>query len=352
MRSYEEIFAAFGGLSLPGEQDQVEVDWVVPERLAIGRDASARYVLVLAGDRVFATSDIVRRSLVHGDWQSSSDTIKGTLLRVPQGEQFHIASTTIAIELLRRGIETRPTPDVFSEVEAFIELVIRRVLLPPDAIIGLLGELIVLDYAIDAWGKLAPEERPDVCSIWRGYSRQSRDFAFHRLAMEVKTTTGPSSRHHIGGLDQVEPRVLDGGLTEELFLVSVGIAEASAGSSRFSIAGLTSRIVEKLTEHDAVRFLDQLEQYGPEDCVGYCHDSMADWGPYLQRYRLTFEPRVYNMADPLLRLIKRADLQDTCVLPEGISYQVHLPDVVPGSHGRNPRTDLPQALLQLFNSHS
>ena len=39
-------------------------------------------------------------------------------------------------------------------------------------------------------------------------------------------------------LDQVEPRTLDGEITEALFLISIGLVEDVSGLSRFSVAGL------------------------------------------------------------------------------------------------------------------
>lgn len=351
MKNYEEAYDLLGGVPVPTEEGHLEVEWLIADRLGLGRDSMARFVVVLAGGLVDATSETVKQSLMHGQWkQSSGEHIEGNALRLPHGAPFQVAATTIAIELIRRGIESRVASDVFKEVESFIELVIRRVLLPPESILGLLGELLVLDYGLAALDQIPQGRRPDRCSLWRGHTYQARDFVLNRLALEVKTTTGPSSRHHISNLDQVEARTLDGGHTEELYLVSVGLAEEAAGSSRFSIAQLTNRIMGRLDDAEASRFLEQLEQYGPEDCGGYKHALMADWEPYVRRYRLTFQPRIYDISDVNLRLIRRSDLQNTFVLPEGISYSVDLPEVVPGSHGNNPRNDLPKQLLRLFEA--
>ncbi len=287
MKTYEEVFDLIGGIPLPTAEGTLQVEWLIADRLGLGRDSMARFVVVLVGDLIDATSEIVKKSLVHGEWkQSSGEHIKGNVLHLPHGAPFQVAVTTIAIELIRRGIESREASEVFEEVESFIELVIRRVLLPPESILGLLGELLVLDCGLAALEQLPEASRPDRCSLWRGYTRQSRDLVFNRLALEVKTTTGPSSRHHISNLDQVEARILDGAYTEALYLVSVGFAEEVGGSSRFSIAQLTSRILGRLNDAESFRFLEQLEQYGPDDCSGYKHALMSDWEPYTRRYSL------------------------------------------------------------------
>ncbi|MFZ4580317.1 MAG: PD-(D/E)XK motif protein [Myxococcota bacterium] len=346
---YEEIFILASGISAPTEQSHLSIEWVLAGELAVGRDAANRYLLVLAGVELDAKSELVSRVLSHGHWlHESGAAVSGTLLRLHDGEPFLVAVTAIATEFLRRGLGPRSAPEVFREVESFIELVIRRVLLPPNSLLGLIGELLILDYALEGLAGLSASKRPTPSSLWRGYTNQSRDLAFNRLAIEVKTTSGHSSRHHIGSLDQVEPRTLDGGLCESLFLASIGLAEEIGGTSRFSVSQLTDRILSRLSPADCVIFLDQLRQYGPDDCIGYDHGSMSSWEPYSRRYRLTFEPRLYDMSDPNVRVLRRADLQELFVMPEGISYVVDLPSAIPGSHGQNPRTDLASELSQLL----
>jgi len=348
MKSYDEIFSEVGALSLPPEEGRLEVEWVVAAKIAVGRDSAGRFVVLLAGPPVTARSPAVASVLSSGSWRDAGgDYVEGTLLQLPWGEPFHVATTTIAVEFLRRGVSERPVGDVFLEVESFIELVMRRVLLPPDSLLGLLGELLVLDYLVEAATKLPKNRRPPLGSFWRGHARESRDMVLNRLAIEVKTTGGPTSRHFIGSLDQIEPRMLDGGAHEVLRLASIGLTPEPSGSSRFSIAQLAQRILDRLDEPTGEEFVEQLQQYGPADCTGYHHQSMSDWEPYARRYRPTFVPRLYDTLDPGLLLIRRADLQGTTVQPEGMSYQVVLPEVVPGSHGSNPRTDLPAALLDL-----
>ncbi len=353
--NYDEIHTIAAQLDPPSRPGHLKVEWVLPERLAIGRDSDNRHLLVLGGPPVHAAAESVQRALMGGSWASESGVdVEGTVLRLHSGDEFMVAITTIAVELLRRGLGNRPAVDVFPEVEGFIELVIRRVLLPHEALLGLVGELLVLDLLLDAFAGRSEHASPETVGLWKGHSRSSRDFRLNRLGLEVKTTGRPTSHHHIGSLDQVEARTLDGENVEALHLVSIGLREDAAATSRFSVAGLTDSILSKLGGKDKDRFLDQLRQYGPDDCVGYNHATMAAWEPYARGFVMTFPPRVYDMSDPNLGIIRSRELQQhfPFVMPEGLSFVVELPDDVPGSHGANPRTGLPAELSRLVGLYA
>lgn len=347
---YDEVYDLTASIDLPEEEGKLNIEWVIAERLAVGRDKQGRHVVLLPGPSLEARLPTVARALSRGRWISESgSSIVGTLLRLSDGSAFLVASTTIVIELLRRDIATRPSQDVFREVEPFIELVIRRLLLPPESILGLVGELLTLDYILAGL--------PEDCtipptSIWKGYMTRGRDFVFNRLALETKATSGVSSVHTINNLDQVEPSSLQGGGRETLFLVSIGLQPDVAGSTRFSVSRLVGSILDRLSRDDQEEFKTQVRQYGPPECVGYDHDNMSEWETYTQCFRPTFEPRLYDMGDPNLRVIRRLDLQDLFVLPEGLSYRVHLPDEIPSSHGKNPRSGLTSELVSLLREHS
>lgn len=350
MMGYDDIHALAAQIEPPATEGHLNVEWVLPGKLAIGRDAHNRHLLVLSGPSLQASRDSVQRALMSGTWSDDNgEDIEGTLLRLHAGDPFLVAATTIAVELLRRGLPDRPSIDVFPKVEGFIELVIRRVLLPHDALLGLIGELLVYDRLLDVLGALPEDRRPDLVAVWQGHARKSRDFRVGRLGLEVKATSRPVSTHHIGSLEQVEPRMLDGEQLEALHLVSIGLGVDVSGMSRFSVAELTESILLKLGPEDQQRFVDMLRQYGPEDGVGYDHATMARWEPYAQGLSLTFPPRVYDMSDPNLRLPGRRTLQASFpfVAPEGLSFIVELPEEVPGSFGANPRSGLRDVLEQV-----
>jgi hypothetical protein len=347
--TYESIYAAASAVQVPDRQSYLQVEWIEPSRIAIGRDADGRVVILIGGEEFPVSSEAVREAITYGSWSTPDGTrVDGSLLHLSADQPFLVAATTIATELLRCGIATTPAHVVFPRVEAFIDLVMRRVVLPPETILGLLGELLVLDSLLDGLFALPTERRPDPCSLWRGFSRQSRDFVLNTLAIEVKTTSSTMSKHLVGGLDQVSARP---GSNESLFLASVGLAPDPSGNAPHCVFGLVERIIAKLDPSQATVFLDQLTQYGPEECSGYHHATMSNWEPYRRPYRITFAPRLYDMGDPHIRVLRRADLQGTCVQPEGISFTIILDSVVPGSRGENPSHDLTSAFIELVRLH-
>lgn len=346
MTSFDQIAGLLEGMTPPDEADHFRVEWLTNDVLAVGRSRAGGHCVFIVCEPLVPTVPAVERAIRFGRWQTSGAAVVScNLLTLPPGEHFGTAAAAIAAELLRRrSASGESLPEIFSRVEEFIALVLRRVLMPPDFVLGLLGELLVLDELIGALGERA--QIGDPTAIWRGWTQQSRDFVLGAVSLEIKTTSLQVSRHQIHGLEQVEPRRLDGGTTESLFLGSIGLRRAAAGA--YSVSGLTNRILAKLGRYpervDAsegqTRFLERLAQYGPRDSVGYVHTSMADQDIYTEGYTTTFPPRFYDMADNNLRLIRAADIAEQFphVRAQGIAYTVELPAVVPGSI-ENPKPD-------------
>jgi hypothetical protein len=84
---------------------------------------------------------------------------------------------------------------------------------------------------------------------------------------------------------------------------------------------------------DQKRFLDDVARYGSQPSQGYKHDEMKNQSVYRQAYMTTFLPRLYDMGDPEIRLIRRNDLDGLMVLADRIQYGFSLPDRV---NERNP----------------
>ncbi len=346
MRTYEQISLLLEQIASPTAADQFHVEWLEASRVAIGRDSRERYALLIVGPQLEARDQVVAQSLRYGSWRSTTgDFLTANLLQLPRGDAFRTATATIAAELFRRGIESRSLREAFGEVEPFIALVLRRVLMPDDFVLGLVGELLVLRDLLAALGsKLAAIADPT--AVWHGWQQQSRDFTLGPLSIEVKTTGLNVSRHTISGLDQVEPRRVDEQATEDLFLASIGLRRAMIAGG-LSIGGLADQIIALLregregAEEPVAKFVDRLTQYGPEGFQGYRHPEMRDQESYSQSFTTTFAPRVYDMGDRNIQIIRRADLARDFpfVLPHGLRYTLELPASIPGSI-ENPRTDL------------
>jgi hypothetical protein len=97
-------------------------------------------------------------------------------------------------------------------------------LLSRERVLGLLGELWVLNRLIDAAGGGALES-------WTGPRGEAHDFRTGGVELEVKTTARQRRVHLIHGLDQLEPSP-----GADLHLVSVQLAAGGAASESFSLA--------------------------------------------------------------------------------------------------------------------
>ena len=358
--SFDQIANLLEDMTLPDKGDHFKIEWLAPETLAVGRNSTGGHCIFMVCDPLAPTIAAVERAIRYGRWQpSGAPVISSNLLALPSGSEFGTAAAAIAAELLRRRTTSGdPLTELFAQVEEFISLVLRRVLLPPDFVLGLLGELVILDELLEAMGVRAQEGDPT--AVWRGWMQQARDFVLGVTSIEVKTTGLQVSRHHIHGLEQVEARILDEGATERLFLGSIGLRRTGTGG--YSVAELTRRILSRLTPDSSAdgelndsqrRFLDRLAQYGPRDSVGYVHAEMSEQDLYTEGYTSTFPPRFYDMADDNIRLIRTADLtgQFENVRAQGISYIIELPPVVPGSI-ENPKPDFRVLLRSLVEQSS
>jgi hypothetical protein len=110
-------------------------------------------------------------------------------------------------------------------------------LIPQERIVGLLGELWVLNRLIDARGHEALDS-------WTGPHGEAHDFRIGEAELEVKTTTRQRRVHRIHGLDQLEPSV-----GAQLYLVSIQLAAGGSASDAFTLAGQLSFTRERLSGH-------------------------------------------------------------------------------------------------------
>ena len=168
---------------------------------------------------------------------------------------------------------------------------------------------------------------------WHGSGRSSRDFQIGTVGVEVKTTRKTSSEHRIQGPYQVEPgTTVTGGVESHLYLFSVGIQEATDGSSpSWTLPGLVDGILDRLAADTQVIFLDQLHAYGAGDVDGYDHHDLAHRIRFGHAWALQFA-RLYDMSDPKISLLRTADLAHyKSVVPQSIEYTVKLPEHVTGA---------------------
>lgn len=128
----------------------------------------------------------------------------------------------LAAVVAQLQMEGRPLAEaVATAVSQFRDLTMARSPLPIEREIGLIGELLFLDYCMGALGPQA------AVNAWHGPLAEQHDFAAGGVHIEVKSTASDRRVHVIHGLDQLEP--LTG---VPLLLVSIQLTRTSPESGR------------------------------------------------------------------------------------------------------------------------
>ena len=319
MYNYEQIRAEFESLEIP-TFPEVNIQWIVPNKFGMGRDNKERYLLFFACSDLEVGSEVVKAAIVSNQsWKNIDGTIvSGFMIGLPKDDAFLIAATSIVIELIRIDVKSRELSVVFTEIESYIELVLRRLILTPTSIVGLIGELIVVEAILRTLILEKKQSPLDVLKYWKGHSPAARDFDFGTLEFEVKTTTKDTSTHMIDNINQVQSQ-------NKLYLISIGLTLAET-DTLLSVKSLVDSIMKLLSGSKAAQdqFLICVSKYSKE--ASYNHETMSDWGPYQKSYKKTFEIRIYDIQDDNIKVIRSSDLKDLMVIDNHhITYEVCLP---------------------------
>ncbi|AZG13248.1 PD-(D/E)XK motif protein [Cupriavidus pauculus] len=330
--------------------------WVLPRKLGIAKTADSAFEIFIVGPRLHPLTSTVRRHLEHARWEiaESGEQLDANRVVLPPGTHFASISALIAIELVRAGIdENRPLQQVMDDVEPIIELALRRRALSEEHVVGLVGELLCLETMLDAIVD-RPELRMSVLDMWQGHRVGGRDFVIGDTAIEIKTTYQEHSSHMISGLHQVELWSASDEAVRQLFLLSVGLAENEHEGQ--TLPEIVGRVLERLGETPGSgcvltplqqRFVRDVASYGATDSSGYDHQSMAGWKVYAARFRSTFTPRLYDLLDEDVRILRRRDLTSTHVSSEDIQYRVNLPAAI---NGFNPAQSWRHVVVDVVKS--
>lgn len=347
--TYEDIIQAFEALS-PSENSFV-VEWLLDETLAMGLSHQGNHCVFMVG-QIYPNANLVKKLLRCGTWQTSSgQMLEASLLEFPGEDHFRAATATILVEFLRNDLASKDIAEVFLKVEPLIELVLQRLNMEAKLLLGLMGELLILRGLLPEVVQV-PALALDPTAVWQGNTTAARDFAVGCVAIEVKTTTSASSHHRISNLSQVEACELpDGQGYEELYLASVGLVPSEDG--RWTLASLVDDILDLLSESSLddiegaqQRFLERVSSYGGESAIHYDHHSMKMLPMYTNPYKMTYPPRIYDLADKNIHIIRESDLVKTFISPKGIEFNIELPAAIPDSID-NPRSDLSQICQEL-----
>ncbi len=341
--SYEDILAKLLELEPAPSHLARNVEWLTSaEVVGISRTLGGRIEVFLAGDQLVPRRRVVRRAVDFQSWDRSTAnaSIFANRILLPAAGHFDQVAAFLCAELLRNGVD-QDLALGFMKTEPLIEIAVTKLRLTDQALLGLIGELILLDALL----RSSPGDNVrDVLGSWRGWRESARDFSWNSLGIEVKTTSRKVSSHQVEGVHQVEriDHAEGGGEEGALFLVSIGVqwlTDVNDGDLSYSLPEIVESIVERVrealshleqTEALADVFLDHVAQYGNDLDVGYDHRTMADSSVFARRFTVLFS-RCYDMSDPAIEVLRSEDLIPfSHVDAESVRFRVVLPPRVRG----------------------
>jgi hypothetical protein len=336
--AFESLRERLSTIPRPTEDSAREMLWIHDRLLGVAVSSQGAFEIFISGDRLQASLSSVRRQMQYDSWQSGTgEPFVANRIVLPEEPHYQAVAAVIVVELLRLGLGqgARIAQDVFAEVEPLVEMALRRVALSEEAIIGLIGELLCLEQLLLGVSDHS-EMRSAVLDSWRGHQHAARDFSLGTNAIEVKTTTLLSSVHVAHSLAQVEATPTDQLAEHSLYLLSIGLTRAEEGG--VSLPDAVERILGLVADPGwtlernysplQVRFLADVGRYGASGGLGYEHSRTKDARVYRTSFTPTFVPRLYDLTDPEVRLIRREDLKGTIVQPGSVEYGFALPDRV------------------------
>lgn len=354
--SYEQILDIVRSSTPAPSADDRDVVWCQDGGpVGIARDHDGQIEIFIAGPRLQIHSAVVERHVEHHTWHSSDrPVIEASRILLPRAGHFEPVAAFLCTELLRSGAAA-DTQLAFTRTELVMELALERLAMADRAILGLWGELTLIESLLR---HAAPARHLEIASSWAGFGRSLRDLTLGTIGVEVKTTTRASSSHSIEGTHQIEPTRRDSGGTEtSLYLASLGIERLTDETpDGTSLATTVDRILAHADRSSdgsrmAELIIDRIAQYGGDEALGYEHNTMHDRPPFTTPYALRFM-RLYDMTDPAIHLIRSDDVRRAPLVDSGsVRYRINLPDQVSGD--LNPIIGLNRSarhLLQQWNT--
>lgn len=346
MVTYEGLLADIAVLPRPKNAAERKIHWVSNAKvLGVSRTPEDRIEIFLVGPQLATARPGLRNALEYGSWfreGSESTAFDANRLILPAVGYFDQIAAFICIELVRKDADGN-LASAFRQSEQILDLVIERLRLSDGALLGLFGELLVIDALLR---RASDEELPQVVDNWAGWTQSLRDLSWGTMGVEVKTTTRSNSTHEIHGVHQVE---LNDGLSvgpveTGLILVSIGVNYTVAHENALSVPDLVDRICARLKEigrEDMLDvFLSRVREYGAGTGFGYDHATMSKDATFVRPIEVVFA-RGYDMTDPNVSVLRRSDVvTHQHVELASLRYTVDLPVKVSGD--LNPTVGLQQ----------
>ena len=332
MTSYEEVLEQINAVPAGLTGNDRTINWLTDAQVVgVARNSRGHLELFLAGEQLKPRTSTVKYAIHYHSWhRDTQPPLSANRILLPALGHFDQVGAFIAAELLREKADAN-MERAFAVIEPLIELAIKRLEIAESAILGLVGELLLLD----ALCRRADDRHVGpVVQAWDGWRRSARDLTWEGTGVEIKTTTRTTSSHAVRGVHQIEPAAAtdDGPGESRLLLVSIGLRQTDPNVPALSIPSLVESIVARLTVSGAGglvdEFLKHVAMYGSESGIGYEHATMANEAPFTTPFSLTFI-RGYDMADPAVEVLRRDDvLAHQHVDAQSLSFRVDLPATI------------------------
>lgn len=312
MTSYESVLDLITSVPNSASVETRDIKWVTGAHVVgVSRDHLGQIEVFLRGAELKPLSKVVGDAIEFRAWhRDHAPPFEANRLLLPSMGYFDQVAAFICTELLRGGADAS-LRQAFAQTEPIIELAIERLRLSNQAILGLTGELLLLDALCR---HAADEQVATILGSWDGWKRSSRDFSWGSTGVEVKTTTRSGSSHLVEGIHQVERSDgSDGGAPEDrLFLVSIGLQPAEPGGNTFTIPQLVDRIIARMDGAGVAgsvvdKFLVHVSEYGASSGGGYEHGTQVPDPSYTTPFLTSFF-RGYDMSDSAVEVLRRDDV--------------------------------------------
>lgn len=332
MISYEEILEQISAIPAGLAGNDRTISWLTDAQVVgLARNSGGHLEMFLSGDQLKPRTNTVKSAMNHHSWyRDNQPPLSANRILLPALGHFDQVGAFIAAELLREKADA-DLEQAFAVAEPLIELAIKRMEISENAILGLVGELFILDALCRRASAL---QVGSIIQAWAGWRRSARDLTLEGIGIEIKTTTRTASSHAVQGVHQIEPRPTSDDDPGEagLFLVSIGMCQSEPGVPTLSIPSLVESIIELLTDAgsgDLVEeFVTHVAMYGSEAGIGYEHSKMANEAPFTASFTITFV-RGYDMSDPAIEVLRRDDVVvHQHVDPQSLTFRVDLPATI------------------------
>lgn len=332
MTTYEEVLEQINAVPTGLTGNDRTINWMTAAQVVgVARNSRGHLELFLAGEQLKPRTSTVKSAIHYHSWhRDTQPPLSANRILLPALGHFDQVGAFIAAELLREKADAN-LERAFAVTEPLIELAIKRLEISENAILGLVGELLLLD----ALCRCADDMHVGpVVQAWDGWRRSARDLTWEGTGVEIKTTTRTTSSHAVHGVHQIEPVAATDDDPGELrlLLVSIGLRQTDSNVPALSIPSLVESIVARLTASGTAGLVDEffrrVAMYGSESGIGYQHATMANEAPFTTPFSVTFV-RGYDMADPAIEVLRRDDVvAHQHVDAQSLTFRVELPATI------------------------